>query len=343
MKRKILEKCLMCLVLALALAAGRFSYAFAEGESDEAPDNNLYINVYADYDIAYDVITRVNAERKKRGLAALTPDQTLMDAALVRAAENVIYFEHARPNGMKWSSVDPKVMGENLARGSANTKKIMGMWMDSPGHRENILRSRFHSIGVSVVEYDGVYHWVQLFGTSGGAGTEWPESGSVSAPIDLPSAEEGGAFALDYYITLDGEALGAEQSADVRKRSGAKLGLSGDPLVFDPTKVKWTLSDPELAEIDEKGVITPTGKGTGTLYAYSGDIYRAEIDIDTRVDVNNLYIIDSWTCPKVLSSEGPLEPWQDFSYRWQPGEEGEFPKLEIRGINGYKGIFNPVN
>ena len=263
LRKSLIITCLLSIVL----AATHFAPAFAEGEEAEATDNNLYIKVNANYDMAYDVISRVNKERKKRGIGGLTPDQTLMDAALVRATETVLYFEHARPNGMKWSSVNPKVSGENLARGSANTTKIMGMWMDSAGHRENILRSGFNSIGVSVIEYDGTYYWVQLFGRAGGSGAEYPESGSVSAPLDLPGADEGGSFALDYYITLGGSAPGAEQAAEIGK-GGVQLGLSGYPLTFDPAKVRWTLSDAALAEIEENGVIEAAGRGIGTLSTY---------------------------------------------------------------------------
>ena len=342
MKREGLSKSLISIMLSLAIAAAFYVPAFAVGEDAEAADNNLYVKVNADYDMAYDVISRVNKERKKRGLGGLTPDQTLMDAALVRAAETTLYFEHARPNGMKWSSVNPKVSGENLARGSGNTSKIMGMWMDSAGHRENILRSGFNSIGVSVIEYNGTYYWVQLFGRAGGSGAEYPESGSVSAPLDLPSADEGGAFALDYYITLGGRALGAEQAAEIGK-GGVQLGLSGDPLTFDPARVNWKLSDPELAEIDENGVIKAVGRGTGTLSAYSGDIYRAEINIDTREDIRELYILDALPSPKVLSPEGPLTEWEDYTVHRKEAGEGEIPEVEIRGINEYKGIVNPVN
>ena len=328
-------------LIAILLAAGHFCPAFAEGEEDEAPDNNLYVNVYVDYDKAYDVISRVNSERKKNGIGALSTDQVLMDAALVRAAENVLYFEHARPNGMSWSSVHPKVSGENLAKGSANTSKIMNMWMDSDGHRENILRSSFSSIGVAVIEHEGTFYWVQLFGRSGGSGAEYPESGSVSVPIDLPSADEGGAFALDYYITLDGEALGNERAAEIGEE-GVQLGLSGYPLTFDASKVNWQLSNPEIASIDEEGVITAAARGQGTLSAYSGEIFRAEIEIDTREDIRELYILNKFPEPIVLSPEGLLSEGEDYTLSKLASKEGERQQLKIRGINEYKGIVNPV-
>lgn len=332
----LLKQALICVLLGILLSCGQLGFAFAEGE-DGASDNNLYIKVNADYERAYDVVSRVNSERSKRGLAGLDADQTLMDAAMVRAAEIVLYFEHARPNGMTWSSVDPKVTGENLARGSASTSKIMGMWMDSQGHRENILRDRFDSIGVAVIEYEGNYYWVQLFGSSPGYGAEYPDNGPVSAPLDLPGSEEGGEFALDYEISIDGDLPEERAVIELGREESVQLGLEGYPLTFDPAKVRWELSDPELAVIDEDAILTVERGGSATLTAYSGDIYRAEIEIDTRTDIGALPVLDKFPVPIVLSKYGPLSEREDYVItRGGAGEEDRL--VTIRGINEYKGI-----
>ena len=53
--------------------------------------------------------------------------------------------------------------GENIAMGQRTPKEVMNAWMNSKGHRENILNTSFDTIGVGCYEENGTYHWVQLF------------------------------------------------------------------------------------------------------------------------------------------------------------------------------------
>lgn len=115
-------------------------------------------------DLASEVIRQVNAERSKAGLGALRVDVELTRAACVRAAEIVRKFSHTRPDGSAWSTVSSRVYGENIAMGQRTADKVMAAWMSSAGHRANILRSGFGSIGVCAATVNGVTYWVQLFG-----------------------------------------------------------------------------------------------------------------------------------------------------------------------------------
>lgn len=115
-------------------------------------------------DLAFRVIAEVNAERAKYGLSALREDPELTRAACVRANEIVQLFSHTRPNGESWSSVSTAARGENIAKGHSNVARVMAAWMSSEGHRANILRESFGSIGVCAIDVGGVRYWVQLFG-----------------------------------------------------------------------------------------------------------------------------------------------------------------------------------
>ena len=115
-------------------------------------------------DLAFRVIAEVNAERAKYGLSALREDPELTRAACVRANEIVQSFSHTRPNGESWSSVSTAARGENIAKGHSTAARVMAAWMSSEGHRANILRESFGSIGVCAIDVDGVRYWVQLFG-----------------------------------------------------------------------------------------------------------------------------------------------------------------------------------
>ena len=113
---------------------------------------------------AQSVVNQVNQERAKQGLSALRVDPKLTAAAQIRAKEIVEKFSHTRPDGTRWSTVSSVAYGENIAKGQRTADKVMAAWMTSSGHRANILRASYGSIGVACVKSGGVYYWVQLFG-----------------------------------------------------------------------------------------------------------------------------------------------------------------------------------
>ena len=103
---------------------------------------------------AEQVVELVNQERTKAGLNAVTLDQNIASAALVRAKEIETSFSHTRPNGSKFSTalteqgVTFKGAGENIAWGQKSPEAVMQAWMNSEGHRANILNKNFTKIGV---------------------------------------------------------------------------------------------------------------------------------------------------------------------------------------------------
>ena len=113
---------------------------------------------------AQSVVNQVNRERAARGLSALRVDPALTTAAQIRAKEIVQKFSHTRPDGTKWSTVSSAAYGENIAKGQRTADKVMAAWMTYSGHRANILRASYGSIGVACLQSGGVYYWVQLFG-----------------------------------------------------------------------------------------------------------------------------------------------------------------------------------
>lgn len=116
------------------------------------------------------IVTLVNAERAKNGLSAVTYDSTLHSAAQVRAEEIVSSFSHTRPNGTYYSSVlkefdvSYRRSGENIAWGQKTPEEVMTAWMNSSGHRANILNASYNKIGVGCnISPSGTIYWSQLF------------------------------------------------------------------------------------------------------------------------------------------------------------------------------------
>lgn len=119
-----------------------------------------------------DMLKQVNAQRAKNGQSALTLNQTLCASARVRASEIAKdgCFSHTRPDGSGCftaiSGVSYRTAGENIAMGTwgyYGVDKIMDGWMNSPGHRANILNGDFSEVGFGCVVVNGNGYWVQMF------------------------------------------------------------------------------------------------------------------------------------------------------------------------------------
>lgn len=136
-----------------------------------------------DYSSAYQVMNLVNQERRNAGLNELKMDADLMEAAMQRAAELVFSFSHTRPSGQSCFTVSDKAFGENIAAGYWNADLVMNGWMNSEGHRANILREYYTSIGVGCFWYDGVGYWVQLFGMNDTENAVQPSDRDVTRTV----------------------------------------------------------------------------------------------------------------------------------------------------------------
>lgn len=116
------------------------------------------------------VVALVNAERAKEGLPALKVDETLQAAALARAKETVQLFSHTRPNGtscftiLKEYGISYRYAGENIAYGQRSPEEVVSAWMNSAGHRANIMSENFTTIGIGYYQTaNGTKYWSQLF------------------------------------------------------------------------------------------------------------------------------------------------------------------------------------
>lgn len=115
------------------------------------------------------VLSQVNAARAQNGLRALTLDANMNRAAAVRAAELAQSFSHTRPNGSRGmtalneAGVSYRTAGENIASGQQTAQAVVSAWMNSSGHRANILSASFGRMGVGQATIGGRTYWVQLF------------------------------------------------------------------------------------------------------------------------------------------------------------------------------------
>ncbi len=133
------------------------------------PGQKINIPVNDTTNVEQEVVKLVNAERAKAGLAPLKSDWELARVARFKSQDmhDLNYFSHTSPTygspfkmmqdfGIKYRSA-----GENIAKGQRSAQEVVNAWMNSSGHRANILNKNFTHIGVGYVK-DGHY-WTQMF------------------------------------------------------------------------------------------------------------------------------------------------------------------------------------
>ena len=135
------------------------------------PGDKLYIPLADSSVTSYEkeVVRLVNIERNKQGLKSLTSDWQLSRVARYKSQDmkDKGYFSHTSPTYgspfemMKSFGISYRTAGENIAKGQRTPSEVVNAWINSSGHRANILNSSFTKIGVGYVK-DGNY-WTQMF------------------------------------------------------------------------------------------------------------------------------------------------------------------------------------
>jgi uncharacterized protein YkwD len=120
---------------------------------------------------AAQVLSLVNEERAKVGCSPVAANSALTDLAQSYSEDMAArgFFDHTDPDGRTpWDRAEKagisNLGGENIARGQADAAAVMDAWMNSPGHRANILNCDFKTLGVGVEFGSGGPWWTQNFG-----------------------------------------------------------------------------------------------------------------------------------------------------------------------------------
>lgn len=257
-----MKKRLMTLALALLAAVAVLALcpetAYAIDDTDTV---QLSLRGNKNYDAAFDVLYLVNQERQANGLGTLVMDQSLLDTAMQRAAELGIDFAHERPNGTRWSTAIPSYYasyaGENIASGYNSARSVMDGWMNSEGHRNNILNANYTCMGVGCFYQprNGSIYWVQVF-SGKTARTVVTSSRGVVYELAWVEAQHqkldlGFSRNLTYLTAGDSTTVSLQQNGGV---------------VLDSSCLSWKLSGNELEIVnDGEGTVNAVRCGEGTL------------------------------------------------------------------------------
>lgn len=181
----------------LACAVTSFSFIYF---SDSEKFNSISISAGAAesyYQQCKDMLDLINAYRSQYGEQPLKLHIGLCDVAMVRSEELKSVFSHTRPDGSDCFTVlddiniERLAAGENIASGYTSVSSVMDAWMNSDGHRSNILSGNYEYVGIGIVDNR---YWTQIFVgglTEGGALGDVNNDGKITA-VDAASV-------LNYY------------------------------------------------------------------------------------------------------------------------------------------------
>ncbi|MDR0519350.1 MAG: InlB B-repeat-containing protein [Clostridiales Family XIII bacterium] len=157
------------LAVALLLSLPVMPFSAAGKAYAAGMDYQSSVTGTTDYAKAFQVLELVNSERSKAGLEPLNMSVDLLGVARQRVAEVSVYFSHTRPSGLDCFSAAAPIsglgfQGENIAMGYGSAASVMNGWMNSPGHRSNIMSPNYREIGIGCfINQNGGTSWVQYF------------------------------------------------------------------------------------------------------------------------------------------------------------------------------------
>ncbi len=307
------------------------------------------IPVTEDYKSAYEVLDIVNKERASQGKAKLTMDKDLLATAMLRANELVLNFSHTRPDGTSCFSAITKNtggVGENIAAGYYSPEDVMTGWMNSSGHRANILMDDFTTIGIGSVKYGAARYWVQVFGSSNLAkATPTTANKNVTRKINMLSQDVELYFNTTSSFDKKYYAKTGFQTVIVVKNPGWPIACA----TIQPKDLTYSVSDKSIFSIDSKGVLKPVSAGTATLTVKLKQdptkVLKQKIDIigylsDTKVaDIARQAYTGKNVKPKLTIKDGnkTLKDGRDYTLTYTNNKKVGTATVTIKGKGAYVG------
>lgn len=130
-------------------------------EPTETPATSIPYNCK---EIEYKTFLAINKIRTENHLNELTWDENLYSSISIRSKEISEKFSHTRPNGSSCFTISKQLHGENIAKGYTSVDRVVEGWMNSPGHKENILRKDFKRTAIGYYKSSSGTYWCQGFG-----------------------------------------------------------------------------------------------------------------------------------------------------------------------------------
>lgn len=263
--KKVLRKYFVVIMsLILLLTSTNMSGVIAAENEEEYKNYNLHITVERNYDYAREVCRIVNEERRKEGIEPVVLDEQLTEWAMIRAKEIGYFYEHSRPCKKAINSLFKEyhvIAMENIAMCETLPEHAMQDWMNSPGHRRNIMLSDWVSVGIGCVRYNGTYCWVQLFSEK--KPVQEIGHSNITSVEDLEVSSR--------YLKMSAKDFPSQlQVGNTAVFTLSQINVACEQILFVPNadSFDYESSDQSIASIDANGNVQAISPGTVALKAY---------------------------------------------------------------------------
>ncbi len=240
-----------------------FALLFLSNKTLATNTIDVKVNGTMDYTKAQEVLDLVNKERQAAGVSTLKMDTELQEAAMTRAAELALNFDHTRPDGTSCFTISSKSYGENIAFGDTGASDVMKRWMNSEGHKSNILYGNFKSIGIGCFKNGSVYYWVQNFGIYD-ATLETSKTGTQNITYNVSVVNEN----LKIYARKTTNSTRIS-FMNIGNRGTYIVGIKNKSIdyysVGDASDYTFTSSNSNVIKMNSDGTFYAVGKGTSTI------------------------------------------------------------------------------
>ena len=301
------------------------------------------------YDYAGEMLGYINEHRTELGLSELALDHELTEAAMKRALEIAVNFEHVRPDGSSCFTICSKMNAENIAVGRSTAKDTYEQFKASAAHYKKMINSAYRSIGIGAVYHNGHFYWVQLFSMTPTNMMEDTE-GIVPLKHTVKVAEE------DNNLTLyTGNYISSSKALEMPVGKSYQMTVErfNPGYVYFTSSIAassflWQSSDPSVISVDENGLITAVGVGTAsvTVSVIDGNITMTQSysvpgsmsDVEAEEIPDVIYNGFAAEPDPVLTLKGSrLVKDKDYTLTYSDNESVGTAKVTVTGIGFVKG------
>lgn len=299
------------------------------------------------YDYAYQVLDLVNQERAKKNRNPVTMDKNLLECAMTRAEELIVYASHTRPNGSICFSAFPyfEDPSENLAINQGTPEEVMESWIESSGHYTNIMNSKNVSAGIGCYSQNGHLYWIQCFSSHAAETCTQPANQNVSPVLSvLPRL-------MNIHFNVSSPVKFTEEQKTLTIYATCN-GFSYMSSSLDPSSFTWSTGDPSVATVDQSGVIRLKSKGnttvTATLKSCPDKILTADLnayyDLEDSKETSLTYT-GSWKytgkpitfSPVLKFHDRTLTEGKDYTLSFSNNQNSGVGTFTITGLGLYSG------
>ena len=292
---------------------------------------NLTLQGEKAYNMAYEILTLVNQERAKVGAAALQMDTTQLEAAMQRAAECHILYDHTRPDGTKCFTALPTPPGgtsrsENITTGgnSSTARGAVDSWLGSAAHKEAMLNTKYKSTGIGVFYYNGRYMFTEFFSSQ--TANVPARKYNTSATMTV-KANDTRIKMITMNLTSPTVPAGGSSSVQM-------IMANYRDTVLNPADFTYTSSNTAVATVSSDGVVRGVKKGTASITAYlkgSGKSWTTSVVVDNGVLINETNFPDM-NLREFVSR-----------YMFDPDQNGYLTETELKNVTFVRVTDSPVS